>query len=231
MELIAIAQVVRRRWWLIALPTLIALLFTLPSLKAILSPPASYTVTMRYSASAKPDGSGSFQDQAYTPWLQSEYVVTNLASWVQTDSFDSLVAAAANSTLAGGDQSITAAQLRGAIGAESIHSVLQLHLNWPDADQLKTLTEACSRVLAQNSSDYWPQTAALKLTVLPLDQVSVVSAVPPLTARLSPLARIGIGFGLGLVLAFFAEYLDRRVHSRAEVEALGLPVIAEIPAR
>jgi capsular polysaccharide biosynthesis protein len=225
----SIGRVIIRRWWLIALPTLIALVFTIPSLKAIISPPISYTVTMRYSASAKPNGTGSFQDQAYTPWLQSEYVVTNLASWVQTDSFDGLVSVVVNAQLTAQDQPINAVQLRGTITAESARSILQLHVNWPNADQLKLLAAACSQVLAQNTSDYWPQTAALKLDVLALDQVNVVSAVPPLTARLSPLARIGIGFGLGIVLAFFAEYLDRSLRTRAEVEGLGLAVIAEIP--
>ena len=229
MELLSIGQVIARRWCLIALPTLIALVFTIPSLKALVSPQVSYGVTIRYSASAKPSGSGSFQDQAYTPWLQSEYVVINLASWVQTDSFDGLLVTAVNSQLTAQDKPIAAEQLRGVITADTSRSILQLHISWPNVDQLKLLAAACSQVLAQNTSDYWPQTAALKLNVLPLDLVNVTEAVPSLSTRLAPLARVGIGFGLGLVLAFFVEYLDRSLRTRAEVEKLGLTVIAEIP--
>ncbi len=33
----------------------------------------------------------------------------------------------------------------------------------------------------------------------------------------------------GVALAFLTEYLDPTLRSRSEVEALGLPVIAEIP--
>ena len=220
-------RVVVRRWWLIALPAVVAFLVTLPSLKSTVSPPVTYSAAIRFTASSKPSGSGTFQDQSYTPWLASEYVVTGLAAWVKTDSFASEVSA----ELAIQGKTLTAAQVQGAINSDSARSVMTVYLSGPDSDELKAVGQACVTVLANKTGDYWPQTDGQKLYVIPLDSINVVPAVPPLTTRLSPLAKIGIGLVFGLILAFLAEYLDRSLHTRAEVEALGLPVVAQIPRR
>ncbi len=219
-------RVVVRRWWLILLPTVVALIITLPSLKSILSPPVSYSAAIRFTASSKPSGNGTFQDQSYTPWLASEYVVTNLAAWVKTDSFAGEVSA----QLATQGQTLNAAQVQAEIAAsDSARSVMTLYLAGANTDELKAVGQACIAVLADKTADYWPQTDGQKLYVVPLDSVTIVPAVPPFTTRLSPLVRVGIGFVFGLILAFLVEYLDRGLHNRTEVEALGLPVIAEIP--
>lgn len=219
-------RVVMRRWWLIALPTLVALLVTIPSLKSIISPLISYSAAIRFTASPKPSGNGTFQDQSYAPWLASEYAVTNLAAWVKTDSFASEVSA----QLASQGKTFSAGQIQAAITAsDSVRSVMTLYLAGVDADELKAIGQACITVLADKTADYWPQTDGQKLYVVPLDSVNVVPAVPPLTTRLSPVVRIGIGLAFGLILAFLVEYLDRGLHNRTEIEALGLPVIAEIP--
>ena len=225
MELMLIWRVVVRRWWLIVLPTVMAFLVTIPSLKSIISPPVTYSATIRFTASSKPSGSGTFQDQSYTPWLASEYVVTGLAAWVKTDSFASEV----STEMASQGKTLTAGQVQGAINSDSARSVMTLYLTGPDSDTLQAIGQACVTVLANKTGDYWPQTDGQKLYVVPLDSISVVPAVPPLATRLSPLVKIGIGLALGLILAFLAEYLDRSLHTRAEVEALGLPVVAQIP--
>jgi len=218
-------RIVVRRWWLIALPTVVALLVTIPSLKSIFSPPVSYSATIRFTASSKPSGSGTFQDQSYTPWLASEYVVTGLAAWVKTDSF----AAEVSSELALQGKALNTGQVQGMINSDSARSVMTLYLTGPDPIDLKAIGEACVTVLADKTGDYWPQADGQKLYVIPLDSVTVVQAAAPLTTRLSPILRIAIGFAFGLILAFLAEYLDRSLHTRAEVEELGLPVIGLIP--
>src|SRR5258706_10374351 len=89
MELKQLWMVIERRWWLILLPVLVALVFSISALKGMISPPVSYLVTIRFTASQKPAGPSvdNFQDKSYTVWLASEYVVNNLASWMHTDSF------------------------------------------------------------------------------------------------------------------------------------------------
>jgi hypothetical protein len=127
-------------------------------------------------------------------------------------------------------KTLNVGQIQAAIAAsDSARSVMTLYLAGTDADQLNAIGQACITVLADKTADYWPQTDGQKLYVVPLDAVNVVPAVPPLTTRLAPLVRVGIGLAFGLILAFLVEYLDRGLHNRTEVEALGLPVIAEIP--
>src|SRR5690349_181957 len=88
MELKQLWSVVRRRWWLVLLPAVVALILALPSLRTVISPSAPYTVLIQFTASQVPSSNGqSFQDQSYTPWLASEYAVNNLATWMKSDSF------------------------------------------------------------------------------------------------------------------------------------------------
>jgi capsular polysaccharide biosynthesis protein len=84
-------------------------------------------------------------------------------------------------------------------------------------------------VLQNRNQDYFPQFAAVPVQVIALDEVEVNESAPPLTVRIGPLLRIIIGLAAGVGLAILAEYLDTTIHSRAEVEALGLQVVAEIP--
>src|SRR5437764_5844310 len=88
MELKQLWAVIVRRWWLVLLPAAVALILAIPSLLTALRPPVSYTVMLRFTASQTPsDKAQSFQDQAYIPWLASEYAVNNLAAWMKTESF------------------------------------------------------------------------------------------------------------------------------------------------
>src|SRR6476469_3089657 len=88
MEIKQLWAVIVRRWWLILLPVLVALVIALPSFSQMISPPSGFTTTIRFTASQVPGSSATnFQDQSYIPWLASEYAVNNLASWMKTESF------------------------------------------------------------------------------------------------------------------------------------------------
>ena len=229
MELTALWLIVRRRWWLIALPAVIAFVLTILTLRSIVAPPAAYAASIKFTASQKPGGAGTFQDQAYTPWLASEYAVNALASWMRTDSFAREVSA----KLAGTTKPFTPDQVRGVIAnSDNARSLMTLYLRAPDPDDVRAVGQAAIDVLAEKADAYFPQLAApgQKVQVVPLDQVTPALDSPSITNRLAPLARVGIGLAFGLALAFLAEYLDRTLRTRAEVESLGLPVIAEIPA-
>ncbi|HRE46200.1 MAG TPA: hypothetical protein PLD47_00610 [Aggregatilineales bacterium] len=226
MELLSLWRVVRRWWWLIALPTLIAFLLALPALPAALRPAASYTVGVRFSASQPPQRGATFEDQSYIPWLASEYAVINLAAWVKTDSFAREVCA----ILATGGMLIEADAIRGAIASDAVRSIMGVYLTWTDAKALETIMAAAIRALQTKASAYFPQLAAAETQIIPLDAVIVVPVATPLTARLAPFLRVLIGFVAGVGLAFLAEYLDPRLRGRREAEtALGLPIVGEIP--
>jgi capsular polysaccharide biosynthesis protein len=113
--------------------------------------------------------------------------------------------------------------------SDNDRSVMTLYLSWPDAEQLEAIAEAATVVLQTRSGDYFPQVEASGLIVTALDDPAIGAVPPPLTARLNPVVRFGMGVAAGFALVFLVEYLDRTVRTRSELEKMGLVVLAEIP--
>ncbi len=229
MELIALWQMFKRRWWLVALPALVATIVTLPTLKNVISPPVSYLVQLRLTAAAPPDAkiegiTTPYEDTVYVPLLASEYVVANMPHWISSDSFAGEVNTLLN------ERGVTLDDnLNGAFVADGFRSILTLYVVWDDSNEVQQITNAAITVLQTRSQTYFPQFAAVPVQVVPLDEIEVSELAPPITARISPLIRIFAGLAAGVGLAILAEYLDNSVRSRADMEALGLPILAEIP--
>jgi capsular polysaccharide biosynthesis protein len=183
-------------------------------------------VTMRFTASQIPGSSATnFQDQSYIPWLASEYVVNNLASWMKTESF----AREITDNLKAQSKLFDVNALRGSIAADSARSIMMLAISWPNADDLKLIAQAAIDVLQHRSQAYFPQFGTTGVVVTPMDAIDIAPQPAALSSRLAPLVRLLIGLVAGLALAFLAEYLDPTIRSRDDASALELPVIAEIP--
>jgi uncharacterized protein involved in exopolysaccharide biosynthesis len=230
MELIAFWHLIKRRWWLIALPAAVALLLTLPSLADMVDPPITYSVQARLTAAAPPDAeiegvTTPYEDTVYVPLLASEYVVVNMPHWITSDSFADEV----SQLLAKQHIDIPADDLDTAFAADSFRSILTLYVGWDDQNEIRAIAQAAITVLQTRNQTYFPQFAAEPVQVVALDDVEVTESAPPITARAGPLLRICVGLAAGVGLAILAEYLDRTVRTRSDIEALGLPVIAEIP--
>jgi len=230
MELIALWQVIRRRWWLIGLPAVVVLVLTLPALADAVNPPPGYEVRVRLTAAAPPDAASAapesaYEDTSYVVWLASEYVAVNLPHWIVSDSFAEEVAR----IVAGQGLDIVASDLVGAFAADSYRSIVTLYVRWDDAGQIRPIAEAAIQVLRERNAEYFPQFAVSPARVVPLDTLEVAEVPPPLTARIAPLLRVALGLAAGVGLAALAEYLDRSLRTRQDVEALGLEVLAEIP--
>jgi hypothetical protein len=230
MELIALWQVIQRRWWLIGLPAAVVLVLTLPALADAVNPPPGYEVRVRLTAAAPPDAAGAvpdsaYEDTSYVVWLASEYVAVNLPHWITSDSFAREVA----QIVAGQGLDIAASDLVGAFAADSYRSIVTLYVHWDDAGQIGPIAQAAIQVLRERNAEYFPQFAVSPARVVPLDTLEVAEVAPPLTARLTPLLRLALGLAAGIGLAGLAEYLDRSLRTRRDVEALGLEVLAEIP--
>ncbi len=229
MELIALWDLFRRRWWLMLLPAVVALILTLPGLGNVISPPVSYYVQMRLTAAAPPEAeiegvTTPYEDTVYVPLLASEYVVVNMPHWITSDSFADEVSA----VLAQQDAGITD-DLGGAFVADSFRSILTLYVVWDDPTEIQTIAAAAIVALQTRNQTYFPQFAATPVEVVPLDDIEVSELAPPITVRIAPLMRIAVALALGVGLAILVEYLDAGLRTRREVEALGLAVLAEIP--
>jgi capsular polysaccharide biosynthesis protein len=227
MELKQLWAVITRRWWLILIPAIVALLLAIPSLLAMVRPPVTYTVTLRFTASQvpQPDKTQSFQDQSYIPWLASEYIVNNLAVWMRTESF----AHAISNRLQEQGTPVDVGAVQGAIQTDSARSIMTLEVKYPDPDMVRQIALSAIEVLREQNQVYFPQLGSQRAEVGTLDAVNVVQVAPPLTTRLGGLFRVLIGLIIGLALAFLAEYLDPAIRDRRDLELLGLPVLGEIP--
>lgn len=225
MELRALWKIARRRWWLIALPALAALALAAQS---YLTRPLSggYATSIRFTAAPPPGGEAvSYEDAQYYPWLTSEYVVNALTDWVRTSTFAAEVSAA----LAEQGDEVPAAVIQAGINADNQRSVMVLYLSGSDPETLAAVAEASALVLEQRSADYFPQFGEGGLRVVALDEPAIGAVPPPLSVRLEPLLRFGLGLAAGVALAFLVDYLDPTVRERREVEGLGLAVLAEVP--
>lgn len=228
MELRQLWKIARRRWWLILLPPLVAVALVAPALVGS-APAGGFSTGMRFTAAAPPeDDAPTYEDAEYYPWLASEYVVNALTDWVRTGSF----AAEVSTVLADQHEiELAPAAIQGSIAADNERSVLLLNMSGGDADTLAAMASAATTVLETRAIDYFPQFGEDGIEVVALDE-PVIAAVPPsLSARLEPLLRVALGAAVGVALAFLIEYLDPTVRERREVEALGIPVLAEVPRR
>ncbi|PJF36246.1 MAG: hypothetical protein CUN49_06385 [Candidatus Thermofonsia Clade 1 bacterium] len=227
MELKRLFAVLSRRWWLIGLPTLIALALSLPSMAQVVRPQPLYRVTVRFTAAQppQPGSAETFEERSYIAWLGSEYAVINLAAWLRTESFAREVTA----LLKAAGREVGVESVRAMIASDSVRSILTLYLTASDPELLRATAEAAIQALTERSNAYFPQLRGQPAQVVPLDSVEVTPLPVPITERLAPLLRVLVGFVGGLGLAALAEYLDPSVRTRQEIEALGLAILAEIP--
>ncbi len=221
MELLSILRILRRWWWLIAIPVLITAALTLPSLLNRSAVSGGFSQTISYTAmqqlDAIPRTDGDYQDI----WLSSELTVNAFTDWVRSGSFKleigELVSELNPDALG--------------IAADNAHSVGQIYLSYPTIDGLDAISSAVVRVLETRSQPYFPQLGGEPANVSVLSKSGIAPAPPPLTDRFGALIKIGLGLLAGIGLVFLAHYLDPMLRRREDVEALGLPVVGAIPRK
>jgi capsular polysaccharide biosynthesis protein len=213
----------RRWWWLIALPPLVALVYTL----ATWQPAAGgYSLAMRYTAAdSTPAVAEQGVDSTYNSFLSSEYIVAAMKDWVRTGEF----AQAVSAELAQTGLSLDAATVAGRIQAsDNARSILIVYLGGPDAAELVGVADAVTRVLQARNAAVFPQLNGDNAAVTALDMPSPGLAAAPLRAQLEPLLRIALALAGGLALALLAWYFDPVIRTRHELERQGWRVLGAI---
>ncbi len=214
-----ILRILRRWWWLVAIPVLITTALAVPSLLNRGAAGGGFSQIITYSAmqstSAIPRAEGDYQDI----WLSSELTVNAFTDWVKDTSFKSELAMLVP------DANLAALS----IAADNAHSVGNIYLGYPSGETLQTLGDAVIKVLSTRSHAYFAQLGGQPAAVTILGQTPVTPAPSPLTDRFGALIRVGLGLIAGVGLAFLAYYLDPVLRRREDVEALGLPIVGTIP--
>jgi capsular polysaccharide biosynthesis protein len=223
MELRQYWKILVRRWWLVAVPVVVVVAYV----AATYSPPGPiYQVVIRFAAGTRPVGLSEDYDRYY-PWLASEYIANGLADVAETGRFAEAVA----SRLAeAGYEEIAAGAIQGAIVTDNAQSILVVYLTWGDAEEAVAVAGAVAAELTESGSSYYPQLEDVEPAIRLLDTPVAVPQAPSLrTQLLGPGFRVALAAAVGIALALLWHYVDPIVREAAELEALGVGVLARIP--
>lgn len=225
MELRDYWRVLRRRWLLVLIPAAVVLLVGIATYNP---PPAVYNVGVRFLVSQPPAPLARESDEdAYYTWLESEYIVNALTDWVNGNRFGAAVSA----ELAEEGIIIPAGAIQGALVADNARSMLTVSLTYGDSAALEAMVAAVIGVLQEQNVAALPQLGNEPAQLTLLD-TPVVNQIPAgFRSQLDLPLRLLIALAAGVGLAFLVDYLDPTVRLREEVEALGLPLLGEIPKK
>ncbi|MBN1992400.1 MAG: hypothetical protein JW953_06820 [Anaerolineae bacterium] len=228
MELKQYWQILWKRAWIPAL--LVGLVGAISWLTAQ-TPPTTYNTSMRFTVGVKPQElPEQYSYDSYYAWLSSEYLADDLTAIVGSQAF----AADVNQRLAemGSPAQIPPGTIGGVTIAEKQHRILRLNLSWGNEAELADIARAIVVVMEQDSPKYLTQLGTPGALIKVIDPPSLPTANPPaLTRRLDLPVRLLLALAAGIALAFLLDYLDDSVRGGSELEAMGIPVLAEIPGK
>ncbi|GIK38858.1 MAG: hypothetical protein BroJett011_26910 [Chloroflexota bacterium] len=228
MELKQYWQIIWKRAWI---PALLLVVVAVASLLTGQTPPPTYSTTMRFTVGVKPQElPDQYTYDSYYAWLSSEYLADDLTAIVSSQAF----AADVNRRLAemGSSVQIPPGSISGVTIAEKQHRILRLNLSWGSAAELADIAQAIVRVMEEDSPKYLTQLGTPGALINVIDEPAPPAANPAsLTQRLNLPVRLLLALAAGLALTFLLDYLDDTVRGRSELEALGIPVLAEVPKR
>ena len=215
-------------WKRIWIPVLLVVVVTAVSLWTQQTPAPVYTATMRFIVGVEPERvPDAFNYDGYYAGVSSEYVTDDFAVVVESHAFAEDV----NRHLADMQSSVNVppGTIKGLLFAEKQHRILTLNLSWGNPDQLAEIGQAIALALQQDGPKYLAQLTTFGGVITMIDPPSTPFPIPtPLSQRLDIPVRVILALGLGLALTFLMDYLDDQIHQRADLERLGLPVLAEI---
>ena len=223
MELRRYWNVFRRRWPLIAIPAVIALAV---GLATYTPPPPVYNAGVRFLVAQAPSPAAATTDEErYYNWLTSEYIVNGLADWARSGTF----AAAVSRELAQQGLEVPPGAIQ--VVPDNTRSMLTLSLVHANPDTLAAIMEAAITVLIEQNAAALPQLGGETAALVQLDQPVVNQLPGSLRSQLDLPLRLLLALGAGFGLALLAEYLDPTIRDREELEAVGLPILGEIPRK
>ncbi len=228
MELRKYSHIIWKRVWI---PLLLVVVVAAASLLTQRTSPPTYSTTMRFTIGVKPQElADQYSYDSYYAWLASEYLADDMTAIVSSQAFADDI----NHRLTelGSSVQIPPGIISGVTIAEKQHRILRLNVSWGNAAELVDIAQAIVRVMEEDSPKYVTQLGTPGGLIAPIDAPTPPTANPPsLTQRLDLPVRLLLALAAGVALAFLLEYLDDSVRDRAELEALGVAVLAEVPKK
>lgn len=222
MELKQYWKVVRRRWWVVVLLTLLT---GVGSLALERESGLSYVATLRLIVSLPPEpkaGNYYTYDKYYT-WLSSEYLVDDLGEVVKSRAF------AQDMKEELGDDSIGIRAIQGERSTKKTHRILTMKIISSNPEGALRAANAAARVIEKKGKEYVAQLGYGDALVRVIDPPAVAIEGGQ-RGYLNIGLRTGLGFLAGLALVFLLHYLDSTIYDADDVERrLGIRVLGELP--
>jgi protein tyrosine kinase modulator len=219
MELRQYWRIVWRRWWLVAMLLAVVLAVSLVTYRP--SDPV-YQATMRFAIGIQGSepvvaASGEGRSDA---WLASEYLADDLSEVLKGGEFAARIS-----------ERVGFPVPAGIISASREHRIMSVSITWGDRDQLQTMAEAVGAAVSDGGAGYFPQLDGIQAQAVLIDGPGIGQVGRSLKDQLDIPIRLFVALIAGVALAFLWDYLDSSIRDRSEVEALGVPVLGEIPRR
>ncbi|MFQ6015636.1 MAG: YveK family protein [Anaerolineae bacterium] len=216
--------IIRRRLWIVITLPLVVLVGSVLLRSA---PSPLYQATIRFTIGVEPmvGKENISYDPAYYAYLTSEYIADDFSEVVKSQAFADDVSRRLDEE----GILVPAGAIQGSTVAEKQHRILTLNIAWGDAEQLARIAWAAVAVLREENAKYFEQLGAVGATVHVIDPPVVVPVGPSLRQRLDIPIRLLLAFVSSVALAFLVDYLDDSIREASELEALGIPVLGEIP--
>jgi len=228
MEIRTYWRILWRGKWIPIVLVGLTLLFTLITQKPWQPRPPTYAISMSFSVGIRPrPAPGSYDYDGYYTALASEYLIDDFSEIVKGSEF----AARVSQRLADQGISVAAGSIQGSTQTGTLHRILQVTIYSGDAGQLPAIADAVSATLTQDAHLFMPRLLAGQGAVYLVNRGQVVTLGPSLRQRLDLPLRLVLALVAGVGLVYFLAYLDDRIYSAEQLEAMGLPVLGEIPRR
>jgi capsular polysaccharide biosynthesis protein len=230
MELREYWNIIRRRWWLPAAITVVALI---ASTVVGVSGAAAYKTDMRIAISTIPTpdpNSVLYYDPVYYSNLDSEYLADDMSEFMTSRAFATEVQRELATSNTPGSSDVNT--ILTATRTKKTHRFIDVTLTTSTFDQGEQIAGSISRILSD------PPRLAMYLKALSAYSTQMTVVTPPVTHRANTLLgliseialRTLIGLFVGIAAAFLIDYIDPSVRSREEAETmLQLPVLGQIP--
>jgi capsular polysaccharide biosynthesis protein len=121
--------------------------------------------------------------------------------------------------------------IQGSAATGKLHRIISLNLSGGDEAQLRQIADAAAAELAENAPAYFQQLGTPGAGVTVIDGPSVSTVGRGVRDQIELPLRILLGVLVGIGLVFLLHYLDTSVREASDLEALGLPVLGQIPRR
>jgi capsular polysaccharide biosynthesis protein len=230
MELREYWSILRRRWWIPVLLGLLVGLLSLLQLRPWQPKPPAYTASLRMLVGVMPAAAEdvtTYYDPRYYAWLTSEYLVDDFTEVVRSQLF----AANVSARLAYQNIVVPPGVIQGSAATGKLHRIISLNLGGGDETQLRQIADAAAAELAENAPAYFQQLGTEGAGVTLIDGPNIGLVGPSVREQLELPLRVLLGVLVGIGLVFLLHYLDTSVREPAELEAMGLPVLGQIPRR